>query len=52
MRIVDEWKDYDAEIKALQLKLGATDEHEEEEDHETHAAKHQDKTSGHAHSEL
>ncbi|XP_075236839.1 UDP-glucose-glycoprotein glucosyltransferase isoform X2 [Lycorma delicatula] len=35
MRIVEEWKDYDAEIKALQLKLGATDEHEEEEHHPT-----------------
>ncbi|XP_039296318.1 UDP-glucose:glycoprotein glucosyltransferase [Nilaparvata lugens] len=53
MRIVDEWKDYDAEIKALQLKLGATEEHEEEDhsDQQTHD-KNQDKTSGHAHSEL
>ncbi|XP_054270383.1 UDP-glucose:glycoprotein glucosyltransferase-like isoform X1 [Macrosteles quadrilineatus] len=30
MRIVEEWKDYDDEIKRLQLRLGATDEHEEE----------------------
>lgn len=30
MRIVKEWKDYDEEIKRLQLRLGATDDHEEE----------------------
>lgn len=31
MRIVDEWKGYDEEIKRLQLRLGATDDHEEED---------------------
>lgn len=30
MRIVEEWKDYDSEIKKLQLKLGETEDHEEE----------------------
>lgn len=30
MRIIGEWKDYDEEIKRLQLRLGATDEHEDE----------------------
>lgn len=30
MRIVDEWKDYDNEIKRLQLQLGETENHEEE----------------------
>lgn len=31
MRIVSEWKDYDAEIKRLQLEI---DEHTEEEEEE------------------
>ncbi|KAG8311334.1 UDP-glucose:glycoprotein glucosyltransferase 1 [Homalodisca vitripennis] len=31
MRIVEEWKDYDEEIKRVQLRLGATDDHEDEE---------------------
>ncbi|KAL1140588.1 hypothetical protein AAG570_000518 [Ranatra chinensis] len=30
MRILPEWKDYDNEIKQLQLRLGATEDHEEE----------------------
>ncbi|CAH1398887.1 unnamed protein product [Nezara viridula] len=30
MRIVGEWKDYDNEIKRLQLQLGETEDHEEE----------------------
>lgn len=30
MRIVEEWKDYDNEIKRLQLQLGETEDHEEE----------------------
>ena len=30
MRIVEEWNDYDSEIKRLQLQLGETEDHEEE----------------------
>ncbi|BES97993.1 udp-glucose glycoprotein [Nesidiocoris tenuis] len=32
MRIVPEWNDYDSEIKSFTLKLGATEDHEEEND--------------------
>uniref|UniRef100_A0A1B6BXN7 UDP-glucose:glycoprotein glucosyltransferase n=1 Tax=Clastoptera arizonana TaxID=38151 RepID=A0A1B6BXN7_9HEMI len=31
MRIISEWKDYDEEIKRVQLRLGSTEEHEEEQ---------------------
>uniref|UniRef100_A0A0A9Y4P1 UDP-glucose:glycoprotein glucosyltransferase n=2 Tax=Lygus hesperus TaxID=30085 RepID=A0A0A9Y4P1_LYGHE len=48
MRIVPEWKDYDNEIKQFQLKLGATEDHEEEnEDHTSSKSAH-----GSSHTEL
>ncbi|KAK9504391.1 hypothetical protein O3M35_010731 [Rhynocoris fuscipes] len=46
MRIVSEWKDYDNEIKQVQLGLGDTEDHEEEH------LENNEKLSPHHHNEL